>query len=73
MRNLNALIPGEEAVIVNIVDDYIAPKLISMGVFPLARIKLLRKSFFDGILFLHTGSLHIALNQKEAAAIMIHS
>lgn len=71
MRSLTSLQPGEEAVIASIEDDQIAPKLISMGVFPHARIKLLRKSFFDGILYLNTGSLRIALNKKEADAIII--
>ena len=72
MRKLSTLKIGEEAIILTIENEKIAPKLISMGVFPHARVRVIRRSYFDQLLYLSIGSLNIALSPHEAAVIIIN-
>lgn len=71
MRRLDTLKVGEESVILGLDNNQMTSKLISMGVFPHATVKYISRSYFDQLLFVHIGSLHIALSPSEAHSIFI--
>jgi Fe2+ transport system protein FeoA len=71
IRRLDTLEEGEESIIMALDNNQMTSKLISMGVFPHARVKLISQSYFDRLIFVHIGSLHIALSPREAHSIII--
>ena len=61
---------GETSRIVGFRDPQIAGKLLSMGILPGNRIRLIRQAPFGGVWYVQADNLLIALRKKEVACIL---
>lgn len=71
MQKLSDLNTGDTCLIKSFNDDLIAPKLISMGVYPHSTAKILDTKHNKYAFFILIGSLKLALLKSEAASITV--
>ncbi len=71
MRKLSDLKVGEICIIKSFLDDALATKLISMGVYPNSRAKIFHSNHKNYALFIVIGTLKIALLKEEASTILV--
>ena len=62
---------GGSGVIVQFMDNTIAGKLMTMGVLPGSRVKVIRKAPFKGGLYLKIDGSNMVLREKEAETIIL--
>lgn len=62
---------GENAIILQFSNMYMACKLMAMGLLPGASIALVRKAPFGGAYYIKTTNHHIALRKAEAENILL--
>ena len=70
-RSVLDLKKGEEATVKQFSDSSIACKLLTIGIIPDSRIKMIRKSPFGGAYCLKLGNTFVAVRHKEAKSIII--
>jgi Fe2+ transport system protein FeoA len=62
---------NKQGVIVEIMDNPVAAKLVEFGIMPGAHFYIVNKASFDGPIFIQVGSNRLALRQSEASAILV--
>lgn len=71
LRNITLLQVGEQALITEYADNYIACKLMAMGLLPGSSISLVRKAPFGGAYYIKTDNHYVALRKDEAKYVMV--
>ena len=61
---------GETSRITGFRNSIVAGKLLSMGILPGNRVRLIRQAPFGGVWYVQAGSLLVALRKKEVACIL---
>ena len=62
---------GEIAIVERFIDDALSCKLLTLGILPDAKIRLVRKAPFGGAYYLKLNGHNIAVRENEAASIII--
>lgn len=62
---------GKKGMIIGFSDDYIAKKLMSMGIIPGTSIEYIRQAPFGGTCYVKADNLTLALRKDEAAGILL--
>ncbi len=70
-KNVLHLKNGEEATVVRFADHGMACKLLTIGIIPDSRIKMIRKAPFGGAYCLKLGNTFVAVRADEARSIII--
>jgi len=72
-RNITHLQIGENAIIREFSNGYIACKLMAMGLLPGSAILLVRRSPFGGAYYIRAKSHYVALRDNEAENVILNS
>lgn len=72
-RNITHLKIGENAIIQEFSNGYIACKLMAMGLLPGSAILLVRKSPFGGAYYIRAKSHYVALRYLEAENVILNA
>lgn len=70
-RTVLDLVNGEEAIIQSFQEESVACKLLTMGIVPDARVKMIRSAPFGGAVCLKLGQTFLAVRNSEAKAIIL--
>lgn len=62
---------NKKGVIVEILDNPVAAKLVEFGIMPGAIFFIVNKASFNGPIFIQVGSNRLALRRTEAASILV--
>ncbi|MEO1263612.1 MAG: FeoA family protein [Bacteroidota bacterium] len=62
---------GSSGIIVQFMDNIIAGKLMTMGVLPGSKVRVVRKAPFKGGLYLKIDGSNMVLREKEAETIIL--
>ena len=62
---------GSSGIIVQFMDNIIAGKLMTMGVLPGSKVRVIRKAPFKGGLYLKIDGSNMVLREKEAETIIL--
>ena len=62
---------GSSGIIVQFMDNIIAGKLMTMGVLPGSKVRVIRKAPFKGGLYLKIDGNNMVLREKEAETIIL--
>ena len=73
MRTVLDLKPGEEGIVIDFKEDSLACSLLTFGILPETKIRLIRKSPFGNSLCLKLGEYYLAIRKSEASKIIIRS
>lgn len=71
MKELIALEPGSSAIIRSFSDEATACKLMSMGILPGSKVKLVRKAPFGGAIYIKADNQQFAIRNSEAECVML--
>jgi ferrous iron transport protein A len=71
-RNITQLKVGENAIIGEFSNGFVACKLMAMGLLPGSAILLVRKSPFGGAYYIRAKNHYIALRDHEASYVLLH-
>lgn len=69
--SLLAMPQGQSATVSHFKDQFIAGRLMSMGVLPGSQVRILRRAPFGGGLYIQADELFIALRNEEADMVCI--
>lgn len=72
MTELSTLKPGNSATVHSFLDEETACKMISMGILPGSKIKLVRKAPFGGAMYIKSDNQQFAIRNKEAECIVLN-
>ena len=70
-KNITQLQIGENAIIVEFSNGYVACKLMAMGLLPGSPVSLMRKSPFGGAYYIKTKNHYVALRSNEAKSVLL--
>ena len=71
-RNITQLQIGEDAVIYEFSNGYVACKLMAMGLLPGSSIALMRKAPFGGAYYIKAKNHYVALRKNEAENVLLN-
>lgn len=70
-KNITELNVGENAVIAEFSNGYVACKLMAMGLLPGSAISLMRKAPFGGAYYIKAKNHYVALRSNEAKNVLL--
>ncbi len=70
-RNITQLQVGEDAVIGEFSNGYVACKLMAMGLLPGSVVSLMRKAPFGGAYYIKAKNHYVALRKNEAENVIV--
>ena len=71
LKNITQLQIGENAIIGEFANGYVACKLMAMGLLPGSAISLMRKAPFGGAYYIKTKNHYVALRSNEAKNVLL--
>ncbi|MEM6316808.1 MAG: FeoA family protein [Bacteroidota bacterium] len=71
MTALDTLQLGQTATIRSFSDEETACKMMSMGILPGSKVKMIRKAPFGGAVYIQADNQHFAIRNKEAACVLL--
>mgnify|MGYP001234396529 FL=1 len=72
LKPLNALAPGDTAVIKEFIDNArLQSRLVEMGVLPGLKVRMIKKTPFQGPLEIKLRSYHLSLRWQDACQILV--
>ncbi len=71
MTALNSLAPGKSAIIHSFSDEATACKMMSMGILPGSKVKLIRKAPFGGAIYIKADNQQFAIRNNEAECVVL--
>jgi Fe2+ transport system protein FeoA len=71
LRTILDLKKGEVAKVERFADEALSCKLLTLGILPEAKIRMIRKAPFGGAYYLKLNGHNIAVRENEAASIII--
>lgn len=72
-KNITHLQIGEDAIIAEFSNGYVACKLMAMGLLPGSAILLMRKAPFGGAYYIKVKNHYVALRSNEAKNVLLIS
>lgn len=70
-RNITQLHIGEDAIIGEFSNGYVACKLMAMGLLPGSTVSLMRKAPFGGAYYVKAKNHYVALRKNEAENVLL--
>lgn len=71
MVNLSSLLPGESGIVKRIIEGSFTCKLLSLGVLPKTKVKMVRKSPLGDAFYIKLENYQLAVRKSEAETIFV--